>query len=351
MSAARRPAGPRVGYYVHHHGSGHAHRATAVAGELHRRGVAVTGLSSAPRPTGWPGEWVTLDRDDDPGVPDHAAADVTAHGRLHWVPLHHAGLARRAAQLSAWLAGADPDVVVTDVSQEATLLARLHGVPVVSVVLPGRRDDPAHALGLGVSTAVVSFWPPEAHPMAPGLPDDVAARLRPLGGLSRFAPDPAPDAPRPTTGSIVVLAGTGGGSEVLREAAARGAATAPDLTWRVLGPGSWSTDPWAELRAADVVVTAAGQNSLAEVAAARVPAVVVPQDRPHEEQHTTGRVLAGDRWPALVVDDPSTADWAGLAARAARLDGGRWSGWVDGGAAARMSDLVLDVVHAAGRPS
>lgn len=340
-------AGSRtVGCYVHHHGSGHAHRATAVAGELHRRGVVVTGLSSAPRPTGWPGEWVALDRDDDPAVADPGAVDATAHGRLHWVPRHHRGLARRTAQLSAWLVDADPDVVVTDVSQEATLLARLHGVPVVSVVLPGRRDDAAHALGLGVSAAVVSFWPRAAHGMAPGLPADVAARLQPLGGLSRFAPDPSPVA-SDRAGSVVVLAGTGGGSEVLQEAAARGAAAAPDLVWRVLGPGSWSADPWAEIRAADVVVTAAGQNSLAEVAAARVPAVVVPQDRPHDEQATTGRVLADEAWPAVVVDDPAGADWAGLVRRAARLDGGRWAGWVDGGAASRMADVVLG---AGGRP-
>ncbi len=328
-----------IGYYVHHHGSGHAHRATAVATALHGRGAVVTGLSSAPRPTGWPGEWVALDRDDEPAVDDPGEADATARGRLHWVPVHHRGLARRTAQLSAWLGAADPDVVVTDVSQEATLLARLHGVPVVSVVLPGRRDDPAHALGLGVSAEVVSFWPPAATGMSPGLPADVAARLRPLGGLSRFAPEPAGSSR--ATGPVVVLAGTGGGSEVLREAAERGAETAPDLTWRVLGPGSWSADPWAEIRAARVVVTAAGQNSLAEVAAARVPAVVVPQDRPHDEQRTTGRVLAGGDWPALVVDDPATADWAGLVRRAALLDGDRWSGWVDGGAAARMADVVL----------
>lgn len=341
-----------VGYYVHHHGSGHANRATAVAGELHGLGVEVTGLSSAPRPAGWPGQWVVLAHDDDPAVTGHVAradADVTAHGRLHWVPLRHPGLSRRAAQLSAWFDATRPDVLVTDVSQEVSLLARLHGVPVVSVVLPGRRDDPAHALGLGISAAVVSFWPPEAHGMVTGLPADVTARLRPLGGLSRYAPEHAPEhapeaprgSPRPRTGRVVVMAGTGGGSEVLAAAAASGAATTPDLAWRVLGPGSWSSDPWAALRGADVVVTAAGQNSLAEVAAARVPAVVVPQVRPHDEQRTTGRALADERWPALVVDDPGTADWARLVTAAADLDGGRWAGWVDGGAAARMADLVL----------
>ena len=55
------------------------------------------------------------------------------------------------------------------------------------------------------------------------------------------------------------------------------------------------------LRDADVVVTDAGQNAIAEIAACRTPAVVVPADRPHEEQATTASVLAGTDWPALVL--------------------------------------------------
>ncbi|MFC8762138.1 MULTISPECIES: glycosyltransferase [Streptomyces] len=53
-----------------------------------------------------------------------------------------------------------------------------------------------------------------------------------------------------------------------------------------------------------MVVTHAGQNAVAECAAARVPAVVVPQSRPHGEQHATAHALAEgglatvrDHWP------------------------------------------------------
>ena len=39
-----------IGYYVHHVGSGHRHRAGVLAARLRREGVAVTGLSSLPLP-------------------------------------------------------------------------------------------------------------------------------------------------------------------------------------------------------------------------------------------------------------------------------------------------------------
>lgn len=38
-----------IGYYVHHHGSGHLHRARSLAAVL---GRPVTGLSTLPRPAG-----------------------------------------------------------------------------------------------------------------------------------------------------------------------------------------------------------------------------------------------------------------------------------------------------------
>ena len=42
------------------------------------------------------------------------------------------------ARLSAWIAESRPRVIVVDVSVEVALLARLFGIPVVSVALPGR---------------------------------------------------------------------------------------------------------------------------------------------------------------------------------------------------------------------
>ena len=336
-----------IGYYVHHVGSGHLHRAQALAAVLRRRGEQVTGLSSHPRPAGWPGDWVELDRDDD-GDP----RDVDAHGHLHWAPLRHRGLRGRTAAVSAWIERAEPDAVVVDVSVEVLLLARLHGVPTVAVVLPGRRDDPAHSLGLGTAEALVGFWPARAADgMTPGLAPAARSRLVSLGALSRSAIRSAgagvpPEAPR----SVALLLGTGGHDVSLEQVDAARAAT-PGWRWTVMDgrPGTWVDDPAGVLAAADVVVTHAGQNALAETAAARRPAVVLPQDRPHHEQVTTGEVLR-DGWPAVVLDRWPDDGWPGLLEQAAALDGDGWAAWCDGSAAERFADVVAQVVPGARTP-
>lgn len=349
-----------IGYYVHHRGTGHVHRASALAEALSE---PLTGLSSLPRPAGWPGSWVTLDLDVAPddadgsggSAPGPAYVDPTARGRLHWVPRHHPGLRSRMAEISEWIEDVEPEVMVVDVSVEVCLLARLHGVPVVTVVQPGERGDPAHQLALEIADGIVGLWPREVHTatggMVRGLPAHLVDRVVPVGGLSRFpvrtdpAPAPGPEPP-PASGPsgtrhVAVVLGSGGDAltPALLEAARQ---QTPGWTWSVLGGqhGPWVERPEEVLAAADVVVTHAGQNALAEVASLQRPAVVVPQERPHAEQLTTAAVLACGDWPALVETAFHAEGWAERLERAAALDGTRWRGWTDGLAASRFADVV-----------
>lgn len=331
-----------IGYYVHHVGRGHLHRAEALAVRLAGRGEEVTGLSSLPRPAGWPGAWVDLPRDDD-GTP----VDVSAGGRLHWAPLGHGGLRGRAAAVSAWIAAAEPGAMVVDVSVETILLARLHGVPVVTVVQPGVRDDPAHTLGYDVADALVAFWPAAATAMGAGLPPSARERLVPVGALSRH-PVRRPGAgavrrPGRATRTVVLLLGRGG-HDVSEGDVAGARSETPGWEWVVLDgrESTWVEDPSTVLASADAVVTHAGQNALAEVAAARRPAVVLPQQRPHREQATTAAALAAG-WPVVVRERWPTVGWGALLEEAAGLDATRWEQWCDGGAADRFADVVLEV--------
>ncbi len=328
-----------IGYYIHHQGRGHLHRAGTLAAGLEE---IVTGLSSLPRPSWWRGPWVQLPRDDGQVLGPRLArpaADATAGGQLHWVPPGDPGLRARAAAFSSWLEWARPRLVVVDVSVEAALLTRLHGVPVVSFVLPGRRVDVAHLTGFRIASELVAAWPPGARGMTPGLPDDVAERIRCLGAVSRFPVVP-PTPRRPGPPRVTVLQGRGGGALTSRDGESL-RALAPDWEWTHLGGGDgWVDDPSVLVRDADVVVTNAGQGSLAEVAACRRPAVVIPAERPHDEQATTAAVLAAGGWPALVTPTFPDSGWPQLLARAAGLDGRRWRGWCDGAAAQRFAEVL-----------
>lgn len=326
-----------IGYYVHHHGRGHVHRAVTLCASL---GEPVTGLSSLPRPASWQGAWVQLPPDDGASAP----YDVTAGGALHWVPLHDPGVRSRASAISAWLEQARPRLLVVDVSVEAAVLARLHGVPVVTVVQPGRRDDPAHALGFRLSSELVAAWPREASGMTPGLAPDQLARIHPLGGVSRLPPVDVrrsrSDGPR----RVVLLQGKGDPGAPPSEQR-RLADQTPQWHWTFLGGehGTWVDDPAAVLADADVVVTHAGQGAIADVAASRAPAVIVPAERPFEEQVSTAAALDRGDWPAVVRPRLPEHGWPELLEQAAALDGDRWSAWVDGQAGRRFAH-VLDGV-------
>lgn len=326
-----------IGYYVHHHGSGHLARLTNIARHLNS---PVTALSSLEAPSDWRGEWVPLHRDDDrsPGQD----ADVEAGGRLHWAPLRHGGYTARMATIAEWIITHRPRLMVVDVSVEVTLLARVLGVPVVVVAMRGDRGDPAHELAYDVAKALLAPWP--AQFAEPHWPDRWIAKTVHTGAFSRFdarCADPDRTSP-PTTGSVTCLLG-GGGADLPPRFATSVAAATPEWRWTFCGGEFGPSEvPLRELLAASqVVVTHAGQNSVAEVAALRRPAVVVAQTRPHDEQLATVRALAAgdvavtcDRWPA-------TDDWPLLLHRAVAHGGTGWSRWNDlhgAGRAARALD-------------
>jgi hypothetical protein len=316
-----------IGWYVHHHGRGHAHRAASVAAAL--SGVEVTGLSSGPAPAGWTGPWVDLPPDTDPGP------DPTAGGVLHWAPLTP-GYRDRAAVLAAWVAAARPEVVVVDASVEVTLLLRLLGVPVVVVAAPGDRLDRPHRAALDAAGALLAPWPSWVQPV--GWPAAWRAKTVTTGAFSRSDHRSRPDVVART---VTVLLGAGG-DDVTDEQLDTARGATPGWTWTVLGRTGWVADPWPVLASAQVVVTHAGQNALAEVAAARRPAVVLPQVRPHDEQATTGRALADADLAEVRTSWPT--DWPTLLERTATRDGDRWARWNDGRGAQRAAALVREVL-------
>ena len=325
-----------IGWYVHGHGRGHLQRLECVGAHLR---TPVSAFSCLPRPAGWTGGWTDLPDD----LPTGADRDVTAGGTLHWAPAHHDGLRTRMAAVAAWVAAARPALVVVDVSVEVAVLVRSMGVPVVVAAMRGDRTDRAHTTAYDLAEALLAPWPatrPEPWPSA------WLDKTWHVGALSRF--DGRRPVPPPGERRVAVLWGRGG-SDVGAADVADAVAATPTWQWDTSGfagegsaaPGT--ADAWSLLQGADVVVTHGGQNALAEVAAARRAAVVLPQARPHDEQRANARALAGlalvrERWPA-----PS--QWTGVLEAARTQDASQWTGWSDGQGAQRAAE-ALDALAA-----
>jgi hypothetical protein len=216
------------------------------------------------------------------------------------------------------------------------------GVPVVVMGMPGSRDDPAHQLAYQLADAIIAPWPRWADVLAGGR--RWRDKTHAVGAISRFdgRPPPAPcSAARPR---LVVLSGRGGTTLTAEMLDASRRAT-PGWDWSVLGPPAarWVADPWPVLCGADVVVTHAGQNAIADVAAARRAAVVIPQARPHDEQQATAGALASAGLAVVRPDWPAPPEWAGVLTEARRRDGREWTRWSTGSGARRAARLLREL--------
>lgn len=324
-----------VGWYAHHLGAGHVARAHVVASLM---AADVTILSSAPRPHNWPAErWVGLPLDDTPGGLDHEAG-----GTLHWAPLQHKGFSNRMRMVASWVTEHEPTALVTDVSVEVALLARLLGVPVVTFVKPGDRSDRQHRLGYDSATALLATWPREAQVVG-GWQSGWDAKTTWLGSFSRF--DGRPTTPSPGHRSVALVWGAGG-TDVSEEQI--------DAAQRATGQWSWTVcrdvgaeQLWRSLQDADVVVGHAGQNVVSEVAAARRASVIIAQSRPHDEQHFTVRGLQSLGIGRALSEWPDAQAWPDLLDDAARTDTSCWERWTDGAGALHCARLIDDVAGAA----
>ncbi|GAA2325191.1 hypothetical protein OKJ48_00720 [Streptomyces kunmingensis] len=323
-----------IGYYVHHQGRGHLHRAQCIAARIEG---PVTFLSSLPRPADRPGRWLSL-------PPDTADAplDPTARGRLHWVPLHHPEHRERMGLIAEWIRRETPSLFVSDVSVEAACLARLMGVPVAVMAMRGDRTDAAHRLGYDLADTLIAPWPhtlPE-----PGWPAHWRDKTVHTGSISRYDGRLRPP-PDDASGrnEVVVMLGAGG-THLTAERLHEAQQATPDWSWTVLGaPGAaWIEDPWPVLCRARVVVTHGGQNAVAECAAARVPTLVIPENRPHREQHATATALRSAGLATVREDWPAAWEWPALLARTA-LRPDRWQEWSHGDGARRAGSLLTEM--------
>jgi UDP-N-acetylglucosamine transferase subunit ALG13 len=335
-----------IGYYVHHHGSGHRARHDAVAPLL----GDVVAISELEIEGG-----LRLPSD----VPDGCPVDPLAGGALHWAPLA-VGAASRLCTFTEWMAMHQPIGVVVDVSVETTLACRLGGVSTVVVRQLGRRVDLAHELAYRTAQRLVAPWPPELDDDAvPAWVRDKTDHVGYVRGHRSPCDQRAGTASGPLdvgASDVVVLWGTGGGGlphRVINSIASTCAGT----VWCV-GTGvvqgdpvglagnvavvGWRVDIDSILRSSPVVVASAGNNVIADAARWSCPLVLVPQHRPFDEQHVHAHRLAA-LGAAVVVDGDVAQESAWPERlRAARSCADRLGELYHRGAAQRFADVVSD---------
>lgn len=323
-----------IGIYSHHHGSGHIQRCRKIQHELRQMGWDAVILSTAP------GADVVIADDAGHG---HSGRAMTAGGTLHYAPYGNRGLRDRFAAVASWVAENDPVAFYVDVSAEMCMFLRLMGVPVITLAMPGLRDDMPHQLAYRQSDAIIAAWPswvpvPEHMRMH-------SDRLHLVGGITRL------ERPAAVSGAesnverdphqVVVMAGQGGSTWEPGDWAAVEQAC-PDYRFTFLTGENRVEDPTELIASAGVVVAAGGQNSIADIAHLGAPAVILPQPRPFIEQKASAQLLAREGLAVVPERFPAPEEWPEVLAAARALDTD-WSRWETEGSARRAAEVIAAV--------
>ena len=342
-----------VGYYVHHQGAGHLHRARLIAAAL-TRPCTLIGTFAGPVDSAM---LAVPDDRVDAGF-DGADGAASRPEALHYAPVGHAGLKARMAAIAAWIAANDPALLVVDVSVEVALFARLMSVPVVLVRLAGRRDDQAHLEAFRAAEILIAPFPPAFE--SPTTPEWVRDKTAYAGFLAK--PVAVAHAP-PVSGEIAVVLGRGGAAMEIARLAEAAEAT-PDWTWRVHGDLSawhgarpanlhvrgWIDDIGAALDHAEIVVGAAGDGLLAAVVARGKRFVCLPEPRAFDEQVEKAETLARLDLAVVLPRWPAARHWPAILLRAMALDPGRLLALHDVDAIAKVAATIETVGLRARKP-
>ncbi|EMI53306.1 glycosyltransferase [Rhodopirellula sallentina] len=332
---------PRVGFYVHYHGRGHKHRTEAILKHLTIPSSVVTSrIDKLP----WSGptlsEVIGIECDNE-GLNEEGLDYVADVPSLHFAPLWSHNITDRVAAYTKWLATAKPDLMVVDVSAEISMLTRLASVPQIVMRQHGDRSDPAH---INAYAAAHSLLAPFPEMMEDSItPAWIKQKTVYLDGFCRHTNTTSSDTTdkplsteREPNNTIAFLFGRGGSGDVhsrLRDAAL----ALPSHQILVVGKEAnesnhpsnlhylgWVDNASAYCQSADVVVTAAGHNSVMELGHSRCKFIAIAEPRPFAEQIRKVQILQREELAVGLEQWPTPHTWPSLVQSALSLDTSKW---------------------------
>lgn len=290
-----------IGYYAHHHGSGHI----TTAHEVVSRITAPVKLFSSAEPKKTIGNnnvFVHLDLDT-----DEASTSGFTPSFLHFATTRSDAIHSRMVRLASELK--DVRLLMVDVSTEVALLARLLSIPTVIMRMHGDRTDAPHLLAYESAECLIAPYPEILE--QDDTPRWIKKKTVYTDGFCQFTgrtPIPIPVARRQLgikADRIVTAVTSLGGDGIDLASLCEFAKQSPDWHWIVIGKTDRERahlppnlivcgvvdDTWPYLCAADVVVGSAGHNTIMEIATANKPSIIIPEPRPFKEQVKKAEVL------------------------------------------------------------
>ncbi len=312
---------PKISYYAHHMGTGHLRHAGRIV-EARSFDVQVTSTGTSNLHLLPPGtNYVPLTSD---AMEDHSKIPEPGE-YLHYAPVGAPIIERFSALNRAWKQFA-PDVVMVDVSVEVALFARLSGYRVALRRMPGTRTDTPHKVGYEVADALFAYYPKSFEDPAHLAQYGSKSHYLPTPPSARYLPGSSQNSTPDTSASSMprrVAVQTSLGASLSLTEIANAAALTPNWSWNVLGSVHRDTQkipqnlclhgtvphPEYWMSKADVIVTSTGHNAVVAAAVCRKPVVLIPEERPFDEQRSYAHMLCRATGYPMVDSWNAAADW------------------------------------------
>ncbi|QPH40890.1 glycosyltransferase [Pedobacter endophyticus] len=299
-----------IAFYVHHHGAGHMMRTLAIAKMLPGFGITLMGSNLKAYADRIPPEYNMVNLPMDTPEDDDLDFKPLDPQGLHYAPLNIRRQRERVNLMTDFFKSTFPLLLVVDVSVEVAMLATLCGVPFITVKQHGNRNDLPHLQAYHNAVGLLAPYPEK---MKDNDAPWILAKTFFAGGISRYQPQP--DEAKLTNKQIAIVIGRGGTS-INIPFIQHLAKTCAEWHFNILGNLELTehdyknvsflgnvTDPKAILARCAIVIGNAGHNTVMEVAALSKRFIVIPEERPFDEQVVKAEILRKLNLAAIVRTD------------------------------------------------
>ncbi|MGB5875863.1 MAG: hypothetical protein WBG84_00695 [Psychrobacter nivimaris] len=330
----------RIGYYAHHHGSGHCRQADKLAALLPNDARAQLTVFTSLDADSYrftaidEQQIVRLNAEDE--RPDDIlagrAGEYWQPASLHYSPVGNGDIQKRSHQILDTIFQCKIDLMIIDVSVEVAMLCRAASIPYLYVRLPGIRDDAPHLGAFAGALALLAPYPKalestqtsewvcdktlyldfiysqKAEPYTYESFIDILAKLSVNNETSDLKSTNLPSIEaqlayksETTTPIITVIKGYGG-HKAIDEKLPELRSLLPNALIVSLGPIDDDKRCYVDISAevddvtpfichSDYLMMACGLNAVAQAYHYDTPLIVVPDDRPHNEQAVMAEAL------------------------------------------------------------
>lgn len=303
----------KIGYYVHHIGDGHRQRAIAIA-KNYPKFFTLIGTNLKNRVENL--NYLNL-------LNDICEKNKSINSHLestHYTPYNEYSITHRMRLIADWIDDNKPALIVSDVSVEVAMLARLFATPTIYVRLHGDRSDTAHMDAFLAAEALLCPFAEELELQ------QTAEWVKEKSYYFANLTSSINSNNIMEENNILVLLGAGGNEFTYKHLLLL-ASELPLWNINVLGTIDkphcnksltnlhllgWKNNYISYIQKASVIIGSAGDGVVSNILNFKKPYICVPQKRPFNEQLEKAKMLSN--LGIDVISDLNFVDWKKLIA-------------------------------------